>query len=100
MSNVTRLPDSMVRQWRAYGQAIDEFLAATGCSADEIEHVRTTLKPIYLTYAKPKSFELPTGDPDAVVQALSDWVQSQVNGLLVEVMKREVALYRLRGPAS
>ena len=94
---VTRLPDSMQRQWRVYEEALGAELQIAGCQQDEINHVLTVLKPAYLNYAKPNKFY---GDAETVLQELSDWVKDVTGGLLIALAMKELELYRVYRNAS
>lgn len=92
MNNVTRLPDGMHRQWRVYEKRLRAELAGAECSPDEVEHVCLVVKGLYLKYAKPT--KIAGKDLDSALQSLNDWVYQQVGGLLMEVVAREVKLFR------
>lgn len=96
MSNVHHLPDPMRRQWGVFEKTLRDVMQGHDYALDEIDHVSEQLRPVYLRYAKGKSFSTAEG-ADAVIQELNDWVQTQIRGLLMELAAREIELYRLRG---
>ncbi len=95
MGAVIDFPETMQRQWRVFETDLLGVMQQIGLPPDEVAHLLATLKPIYLRWARPGVF---SGSGDEVVSQLNTLVHSLTSGLLLEIMTREVNLYRLGAP--
>lgn len=100
MADITQFPDRPVREWFVIEEILRINLAGAGAGQDRIDYVCSAMRPIFLKYAASKfSFTSDgTTNPDEVMHALNNWVQSVVTGVFVELAIREVELFDLRGP--
>lgn len=97
MSNVFRLPDTHEREWRVYAEQLQCALAKFGCANDpEIAYAMDKLKQAFM-FANRNPLQV-DGSPEQCLAALNAWVQTQVFALMMEIFRRDVELYRLRGP--
>lgn len=92
---VIDFPETMQRQWLVFEAAMLGTMQQIGLPPDEVGHLLVTLKPIYLRWARPEQF---SGSPEELAVALNAWHHKIVYGLLLEIMTREVNLYRLGSP--
>ncbi len=93
---VTRLPDSMQRQWRTFEDSLRCVMPGFGVAPAEMDYVCAQIKPIYLRLAK--SEKIHGGDNESLLTALNEWVFNQTMGFMLLLAEREVELFRLRGP--
>lgn len=93
MDNVIGFPETMTRQWHIFERVIGDVLADLGLPDDEITHALSVIRPIYLRFGKPENFKGTTAEE--AVDSLNRWVQQLTSGLLLEVVSRELELYRL-----
>jgi hypothetical protein len=86
----------MQRQWRVYEATLRRELGAVGVEPDVADVALERIKPIYLRHAKPN--EIPNVvSPDELLRLINDWVKQLGNGLLMEILVREIQLINLRG---
>lgn len=90
-TNVIALPDSMVRAWEVFAEALRHKFAQYQVDPDDVEHALAALRPIYLKHARPA--RLPEGLPaDEILSRLNDWATQLGAGLLFEIATREIEL--------
>lgn len=94
-ADVRYLPDRMERQWRTFEAALQTALSNRGCASDEIDHALGALKPVFMQYARVHRIRnLRADSVDQALQDLSDWVSDFGTGLMLEIVYRELELYR------
>ncbi len=97
MATVHDFPDSMQRAWRVFSDALSEELSrADGITSSEIEHALWAVKPAYLNASKPTTITFDPNDREAAVRDIDAWVFRVTHLLLLELVIREVRLFRLR----
>lgn len=94
MGEVTKLPDTMHRQWRVYEGRLRAGLLDAGASAEETDFALGRLKPVYLEAASPAMFTVGERSMDQVVAELNVWVKTQIGALLQHIAARDVLLFR------
>lgn len=96
-NNVIRLPEPALLRWGTLSKSISEGLTVAGRSDDEIQYALSQIKPIFL--ANPSEISIEAANKQDLVEELNRRVQKLFNALLLELVKRELDLYRLRGLA-
>ena len=97
MGNVTQMPNKPVRSWFVFEKELREFLMSLPVEIDEIDHVCSVMRPTFLKYAACDFSSDDSMSQGETLNALNDWVQNLVAGLLMVLATREIELYRLRG---
>lgn len=99
MGDVIQIPDPMHRAWRVFEPALRALLVEGGSDSSEVEHVLATVWPIFLRSAAQQWAPAEGDGPEVIMASLNDWVHATQLMLLVELVKCQRDLYRLR-PAS
>jgi hypothetical protein len=99
-TNVVELPDPMRRQWRVVSEDLRRWLLAEAIvSPVEAEGLLLSVEPVYLKWAVPKAFPIGNLNADGYAQVINDYFRQLLQGLLTEIVAREIMLIRagLRG---
>lgn len=94
-NNVIKFPAPDLLRWGTLSKSIADGLAEAGCSDDEIQHVVSQIKPVFL--ANPSQISIDAVNRQDLIEQLNSTIQQLFNALLLELIKRELDLYRLRG---
>lgn len=96
MSTVTYLPERGNRQWRIFEETMTAMLADT-CSDDELAQAFAKVKPAFLFAFQPC---ISAGETvEGLLKSVNDWAYTIMTRLLMQLMRTEVELIRLRGVA-
>lgn len=97
-AKVISLPDRMERQWRVYETGLRTRMKESGIDSTMAEYALARLKPVYMRYSLVRVVEIPAeASPDQAVKIVNDWLSQLGSGLMLEILLRDVELYRLRG---
>jgi hypothetical protein len=95
-NNVVSLPESMERQWQLFANELRRQFVRKGADPEMIEAILARVRPVYMSHVKPT--QIPDGaDLETVIKLLNQWVFEFGSGLLMEIVVREIELFRLRG---
>lgn len=100
MATVINLPDKSEREWRVCEGHLRDAMQVGGHVAPEAEYAISKLKPVFIKANRyPFKAQLTTGNAEDLMADLNAWVQAQVFVVMLEVMERDMELFRLRGRA-
>lgn len=97
MTNITKLPDRPVREWKVFEGGISEFMRAKGASEDAIQHVCARLRPAFMKVAADNGKEIEAETGEEAVQAVNAYFHKVTAGLLDEMAALALENYHLGG---
>ncbi|UCV15525.1 hypothetical protein [Quatrionicoccus australiensis] len=97
MTNISKLPDRPVREWKVFEGDISRFMRANGASDDEVQHVCTRLRPAFMKVAADNGREIEAKTPEEAVHAVNAYFHKVTSGLLDEMAALALENYRLGG---
>lgn len=95
-NNVVQLPEAMERQWQLFAKELRRQFALKNSDPEMVEAILERIKPVYMRHTKPNRIP-DDADLDTSIKLLNQWVFEFGSGLLMEILIREIELFRLRG---
>jgi len=97
MTNITKLPDRPVREWKVFEDGISRFMRAKGASEEAIQHVCARIRPAFMKVAADNGLMLVAKTPEEILQAVNAYFHQVTAGLLEEMAALAVENYHLGG---
>lgn len=97
MTNITKLPDRPVREWKVFEDGIYQFMRANGASEDAIQYVCARLRPAFMKVAADNGLMLVAKTPEEILQAVNAYFHKVTAGLLDEMAALALENYHLGG---
>lgn len=94
-NNVIKFPAPDHLRWAEFSKSMSDGLIQGGCSDDEIEYVVSRIKPVFL--ANPSEISVEAANMEDLTKEVLRQIQQLFNALMLELVKRELELCRLRG---
>lgn len=101
MSNVISFPETMHREWRVLEKQVRPVLLELGASPEEAEHALEAVRPVWIEYGREAAaVPFDAQDVEGAIRAMNAFFSSVNAGLVSELLRREVELFRLRRSAD
>lgn len=97
MSNVIRLPDRPVREWKIFESEISRFLLESGATDSEAQHVCMRIRPAFLRLAASNDMGIEVTTGEGAVNAVNAYFHKVTCGLLDELAALALENHRLGG---
>lgn len=97
MTNITKLPDRPVREWKVFEDGIFQFMRANVASEDEVQHVCARIRPAFMRLAADNGLMVEAKTPEEAVQAVNAYFHKVTAGLLDELAALALENYHLGG---
>lgn len=95
-ATVFNFPDRMQTQWGVYEGTLRAAMLEFGANEQMISEVLSNIKDTYLKYAQPRGSIIQGASGEELLEKVSAWVKLQTEGLLSEILLREIELYAVK----